>query len=134
MSGYKHIETVIARYIAGRYRSAVEVGAGENLHAADILFRAGILNRCTDITIPKCTIFVPYVGDDIASPDISQYSDCACIYSIRPTEEMVPALIRLARIVQVDLLIYHLGFEGTDRPSPVPDCEVPLHRYVHIKN
>jgi uncharacterized protein len=134
MSVYKHIETVIARFIAGRYSSAVEAGAGENLHAAGLLFRAGLLKRCTDITIPKKNIAVPYVLDDVSSPELSYYTDSMCIYAIRPTEEMIPALIRLAQAVQVDLLVYHLGYEGTDRPSPIPDCEVPLHRYVHIKN
>ncbi|NLV26681.1 MAG: hypothetical protein GXY48_05900 [Methanomicrobiales archaeon] len=133
MSGYKHIETAIARYIAGRYCSAVETGAGSNLHAARLLFRSGILIRCTDISIPRELCTVPYVMDDVTSPDYSFYK-CECIYSIRPTEEMIPALIRLARTVHSDLLIYHLGFEGTDTPFPVKGCEIPLHLYVTFKN
>lgn len=134
MSGYKHIETVIARYIAGRYRSVIEIGAGSNLHAARLLFRAGILTRCSDISLPIGILSVPYVYDDVINPNLSFYSGSDCIYSIRPTEEMIPSLIRLANTVHSDLLIYHLGFEGTDRPAPVTGCDVPLHNYVRIKN
>jgi len=130
MSGYKHIETEIARYIVWRYHSAVETGAGENLHAAHLLFRAGVLKRCTDIVVPKKMLFIPYVYDDVFSPQLSLYSDCECIYAIRPVEEMIPCLIRLAQAIGVDLLIYHLGFEGTDKPAPVSGCDVSLHQYV----
>lgn len=130
MSGYKHIETVIARYIAGRYHSAVETGAGYNLHAARLLFRSGILLRCTDILAPPESPAVPYVQDDIFQPNLEYYVDTECIYAIRPVEEMVPPLIRLARKVHAELLVYHLGFEGTGYPAPVPDCPVPLHKYV----
>lgn len=134
MSGYKHIETSIARYIAGRYNSAMETGAGNNLHTARLLFRSGILKRCTDITIPDTLLTIPYFKDDVADPNRDYYSDVECIYSIRPLEEMIPWLIRLSQAMHADLLIYHLGFEGTDRPSPVAGCSVPLHRYVSFKN
>ncbi|PWR75277.1 UPF0146 family protein [Methanospirillum stamsii] len=134
MSGYKHIETVIARYIAGRYNSVIETGAGSNLHAANLLFRAGVLIRCSDIVVPQLSLSIPYVYDDVFHPNLSYYSDSDCIYAIRPTEEMIPALIRLAKKVRTDLYIYHLGFEGTDCPAPVKGCEVPLHHYVKIKN
>jgi uncharacterized protein len=134
MSGYKHIETAIARYIAGRYRSTVETGAGLNLHAACLLYRAGILRRCTDIILPITPFIIPYEWDDITRPRLSLYSDCECIYAIRPVDEMIAPLIRVAEVVMADLLIYHLGFEGTDRPAPVPGCEVPLHLYHQVKN
>ena len=52
MGGYKHIERAVARFIAGRYRTVIEAGAGTNLHAASLLFRAGILIRCVDIIYP----------------------------------------------------------------------------------
>jgi uncharacterized protein len=133
MSGYKHIETSVAEYIAGRYRSAIEVGAGPNLHAAELLFRAGILKWCTDIVVPS-TVFVPYIYDDIFFPNAELYLGIECIYTIRPVEEMIPPLIRLTRMVGAELCVYHLGFEGTNRPAPIPDCNIPLHRYVTIKN
>lgn len=134
MSGYKYIETSIARYIAGRYRSAVEAGVGTNLHAASLLFRAGILQRCTDIILPDIYFTIPFEWDDLMNPRLSLYTDCECIYAIRPVEEMVPALIRIAGIVHADLFIYHLGFEGTNRPAPVSDSKIPLHQYVRTKN
>jgi uncharacterized UPF0146 family protein len=130
MSGYKHIETAIAKYIAGKYRSVIEVGVGRNFHAASLLFRSGILICCTDIIDPPSFFFIPYEKDDISCPHLSLYEDCDCIYAIRPIEEMLPPLIDLAQKVGADLLIYHLGFEGTNRPAPLPGCTVPLHLYV----
>ena len=130
MSGYKHIETAIARFIAGRYRSVIEAGAGANLHAATLLFRSGILIRCVDIIDPPLFSCIPYVKDDVSDPELRLYQGCDCIYAIRPVEEMIPPLIRLAQSVHADLIVYHLGFEGTNRPAPLPGCEVPLHMYV----
>jgi hypothetical protein len=130
MGGYKHIERAVARFIAGRYRSVIEAGAGTNLHAASLLFRAGILIRCVDIIYPPPRSFIPYDWDDVLNPQTGLYHGCDCIYAIRPVEEMVQPLVRLAGSVNADLVIYHLGFEGTDRPAPLPGCEVPLHLYV----
>lgn len=129
MRGYKHIETSIARYIAGRYSSAVEVGTGNNMHAANLLFRSGILRCCTDINIPR-DVIIPYHYDNVNCPNLSLYTGVECIYSIRPVEEMIPFLILLGKRVNADLCIYHLGFEGTDNPVPVSGCDVPIHRYV----
>ncbi|HOJ95407.1 MAG TPA: UPF0146 family protein [Methanospirillum sp.] len=130
MSGYKYIETAVARFIAGRYRSVIEAGAGTNLHAASLLFRSGILIRCIDIIDPPRWSCVPYFKDDIDHPNLCLYQNCDCIYAIRPTEEMIPPLIRLSEQIQADLIVYHLGFEGADRPAPIAGCDVPLHMYV----
>jgi len=130
MSGYKYIETAIARFIAGRYRSVIEVGAGTNLHTANLLFRTGILIRCVDIIDPPLNSWIPYVKDDVSDPEPGLYQGCDCIYAIRPVEEMIPPLIRLAHSVHADLVVYHLGFEGAARPAPLPGCEVTLHIYV----
>ncbi|MDD3574627.1 UPF0146 family protein [Methanospirillum sp.] len=130
MGGYKHIEMTVARFIAGRYRSVIEAGAGTNLHAASLLFRAGLLIRCVDIIDPPPGSIIPYEQDDVFNPQLCLYEGCDCIYAIRPIEEMIQPLIELAKSVNADLIVYHLGFEGTNKPAPLPGCEVPLHMYV----
>lgn len=129
MSGYKHIETAVAAFIAARYRSAAEIGAGENLHAASLLLRAGVDIICTDWNLPSGFMNVPYYRDDITAPDVSIYSGRECLYAIRPVEEMIDPMIRLAREINADLFVYHLGFEGYGPQKPVPGCRVPLHQY-----
>jgi len=52
MSGYKYIETTVARFIASRYRFVVEAGAGTNIHAAELIQRAGVHITCIDLFIP----------------------------------------------------------------------------------
>jgi hypothetical protein len=129
MGGHKHIERCIGAWIASRYRSAAEVGAGNNFIAAWILRDSGVKVFCTDIQRPQTPPDVPFFIDDIFSPDTSLYLGVDLIYSIRPGEEMMPALIRLARDLDRDLVVYHLGFEGYGRGGEVIDCGVPLHRY-----
>jgi hypothetical protein len=51
------------------------------------------------------------------------------MYAIRPAVEMVPALIALARRLDCDLIVYHLGFERYGNGGEIIDCGVILHRY-----
>ncbi|MBN1167891.1 MAG: hypothetical protein JXA44_12305 [Methanospirillaceae archaeon] len=135
MSGYKHIERLIGRYIAATYASAVEVGSGCNLTAAEVIFLANIPILCTDIRLLPCTSPVRYVVDSIWNPDLSLYRNAECIYAIRPTEEMMASLIAVAQRVNSDLLVYHLGFERFGNGNEeIIDCGVPLIRYVRHRN
>lgn len=134
MGGHKHIERCIGAWIASRYRSVAEVGAGNNLIAAGVLRDSGVKVFCTDIQRPRIVPDVPFFIDDVFSPDTSLYRDVELIYSIRPGEEMMPALIRLARDLDHDLMVYHLGFEGYGRGGEIIDCGVTLHRYYKSQN
>ncbi len=134
MEGLKHIERTIASYIAKNYRKTAEIGAGRNLTVARLLQERGISVFCTDIRPPPPDPGVPFFLDDIFSPDVLQYRDCDLIYSLRPHEEMVPALIVLARTVDCDLLVYHLGFESYGTGGELIDCGVILHRYHRAQN
>ncbi len=96
MSGYKHIETCIGRYIAEHYTRAVEVGIGRNTEAARILADAGKLLFSTDIRQMPVPDDIPFVVDDIFSPDSARYTDADVIYAIRPAIEMIPPLVALA--------------------------------------
>jgi hypothetical protein len=134
MDEYKHIETCIGRYIADNYRHAVEVGIGKNPVAAQILSRAGILLRSTDVHTDTVCDDLAFAADDIFSPDISLYRGADVIYAIRPAIEMIPPMITLARRINCDCIVYHLGFESYGTGGERIDCGVILHRYVHGQN
>jgi hypothetical protein len=134
MGAHKHIERCIGAYIASRYQSAAEIGTGSNFTAALLIREAGGRVLCTDIRSPPDNPGVAFCNDDIFSPDLSLYTGCDVIYAIRPGEEMLPALIRLAGLLNVDLLVYHLGFEGFGRGGEIIDCGVILHRYHRAQN
>ena len=129
MGTYKHIETCIGEYIAHNYGNAVEVGIGRNTTAAKIVHDAGIHVRCTDIRRIHVPLWLTFRVDDVFSPDFSLYKGAEVIYSIRPAIEMIPPLLALARAVNTDLLVYHLGFETYENGGERIDCGVLLHRY-----
>ena len=129
MGSYKHIETYIGEYIAHHYGNAVEVGIGRNTTAAKVVHDAGVHVRCTDIRILHIPPWLTFRVDDVFSPDMSLYEGADVIYSIRPAIEMIPPLLALARALNTDLLVYHLGFETYENGGERIDCGVLLHRY-----
>jgi len=129
MGSYKHIETCIGEYIADHYADAVEVGIGNNTHAARLLLDAGVRFRCTDIkeiSVPESFCFTV---DDVFSPEIRLYEGADVIYAIRPAIEMIPPLLGIARRINCDLIVYHLGFETYGNGGERINCGVLLHRY-----
>jgi uncharacterized protein len=129
MDSYKHIEKSIGGYITGHYSRAVEVGIGRNTHAAEIITMAGVLLRSTDVKCLEHPAPLNFVQDDIFTPNLSLYHGADVIYAIRPAIEMVPPLVNVARTVNSDLIIYHLGFEVYENGGERIDCGVVLHRY-----
>jgi hypothetical protein len=132
MSEYKRIEKCIAGYIARNYKRAAEIGIGENPDAALLIRQAGVAVFCTDVKpvprVPGLTI----CRDDVFSPDFPLYRGCDLVYAIRPAEEMIPAMISLAREIGCDLLVYHLGFECYGTGGERIDCGVVLHKYHSV--
>jgi hypothetical protein len=131
MGSYKHIETCIGEYLVKHYTNAVEVGIGKNMVVARILHDAGLSIRCTDVRDVPVPEWLTFRIDDIFSPDITRYKGVDVIYAIRPAIEMIPPLIALARTINCDLLVYHLGFESYGNGGEKIDCGVILHRYFH---
>jgi len=129
MGSYKHIETCIGEYIAKNYNNTVEVGIGKNTEAIRILLDAGSRVRCTDVREVTLPEWLCFTIDDVFSPDISLYKGADVIYSIRPAVEMIPPLLALARTINCDLVVYHLGFESYGNGGEIIDCGVLLHRY-----
>ena len=131
MGSYKHIETCIGEYLVKHYTNAVEVGIGKNMEVARILHEAGLSIRCTDVRDVPVPEWLSFRIDDIFSPDITRYNGVDVIYAVRPAIEMIPPLIALARTINCDLLVYHLGFESYGNGGEKIDCGVILHRYFH---
>jgi uncharacterized UPF0146 family protein len=130
MRPYKRIERCIALYIAPRYRKVVEVGVGANFEVADALAQQGIEVTCTDIRYQTSpTPDIRFYVDDIYQPTKSHYRGSDLLYAIRPGVEMIPSLIDLAREINTDLLVYHLGNELYANGGEVIECGVSLHRY-----
>ena len=129
MSGFKHIEEGISRYIIPRYQHVCEVGVGRNFHVAQQIHNAGRKIFCTDIISFPDETPVPYMIDSVFSPTYSLYTDVDLIYAVRPHEEMITALISLARFVDCDLIVYHLGFERFLGAEIISDAGVPLFFY-----
>jgi uncharacterized UPF0146 family protein len=126
---HKRIERTIGAYIASRYRACAEIGVGNNFDAALVIIKEGGSVFCTDIRYPDGLPDVPFVLDDLYSPDLSLYLPVEVIYAIRPAEEMMPALLWLAGEADCDLIVYHLGFELYGNGGEILDCPVVLRRY-----
>ncbi|MDI6875659.1 MAG: UPF0146 family protein [Methanomicrobiales archaeon] len=134
MRPYKRIEFLIGDYISRNYRSAVEIGAGRNVTAALLCAERGVRILCTDIRSIPPHEGLPTCVDDVFSPRRELYRGAELLYSIRPGIEMVPPMIALARDVDSDLLVYHLGFETYADGGERVDCGVLLHRYHRRQN
>jgi hypothetical protein len=129
MGSYKHIETCIGEYLAKHYTNTVEVGIGKNTEAARILHDAGARVRCTDVRDISVPGWLCFMVDDVFSPVISLYEGADVIYAIRPAIEMIPPLLSLARTINCDLIVYHLGFESYGNGGEKIECGILLHRY-----
>ena len=129
MGSYKHIETYIGEYIAKHYTRTVEVGIGKNTETACMLLDSGASVRCIDVMDVDVPERLCFALDDIFSPDISLYEGADLIYAIRPAIEMIPPLLAIARTINCDLIVYHLGFESYGNGGEKIECGVLLHRY-----
>ena len=134
MGEYKHIEKCVGTYIAAHYDFAVEIGIGRNTTAAEILYHAGKRIRCTDIKTMISDSDLVVTADDVFEPDTGIYEGSDVIYAIRPAIEMVPPMVALAKRINADLLVYHLGFEICGDGGETVDCGVLLHRYHTRQN
>jgi uncharacterized protein len=97
-------------YIAGRYRSAAEIGIGHFPDVAYALMSRGIRVFTTDIQ-PFSYDGLDIVVDDVTKPDISLYSGIDVLYSMRTPTELVPFILRLAKTIHADLIVKPLSSE-----------------------
>jgi uncharacterized UPF0146 family protein len=134
VGAHKRIERSIGAYIASCYSTCAEIGVGNNFEAALTILNSGGSVFCTDVRYPDKRFDIPFLLDDLFSPDLSLYLPVEVIYAIRPAEEMMPALIRLAKEADCDLIVYHLGFEIFGDGGEILECPVILRRYHCCQN
>lgn len=129
MGNYKHIEERFSRFITEHYCSATEVGVGRNFTVAESLAKAGVAVRTADIFPQEPPEGIPFLRDDVCEPEIDWYRGSELIYAVRPGIEMMPCIIALAREVNADCIVYHLGNEIYERGGRIIDCGVVLRQY-----
>ncbi len=133
MGGYKHIEECILHYISKKYQNVVEIGVGNNFEVASCLLKSGLKVLGTDIVQKSNNPPVSFALDDIFEPDTGLYMGADLLYAIRPGPGMVPPAIDLAKKINSDLLVYHLGNEIYGDGGKIVDCGVILHYYhTHV--
>ena len=135
MNCHKGIEESIYTYLKDYPRKTkfVEIGIGNNTLCAEKLAADGFSVRASDIRsglpIDESSGIV-FRSDDIFEPDLDFYRGADLIYSIRPGIEMVPSMISIAKAVDCDLIVYHLGCEIYGSGGEIIDIgDVILHRY-----
>ena len=90
-------KTTIAEIAIGRFEGvADELSKKDNIHVIK-----------TDINPKNENI----IHDDITRPDLKIYEDVSLIYSIRPPSELQPYLIKLAKMINAQLIIKPLTNE-----------------------
>ncbi|MBO8174097.1 MAG: hypothetical protein H0Z18_02435 [Thermococcus sp.] len=112
----------LAEYLAQKFKKGkiIEIGVGFNFKAALKLKELGFDVLVVDWN-PKAIerakeLKLNAVVDDIFSPQLEIYNDANAIYSIRPTPEMMPHLLKLARIIKTPLYIVPFSTDA------VPKC------------
>lgn len=105
----------LAQYFAQKFKKGriIEIGVGFNFKAALKLKELGFDILVVDWN-PKAVerakeLKLNAVIDDIFNPQLEIYNDTNAIYSIRPTPEMMPYLLKLAKTVKVPLYIIPLS-------------------------
>jgi len=98
----------IAEFIERNYKGkVVEVGVGRNYIIADYLAKKGFEVITTDLNPSKDST----IKDDIINPNMAIYSGSSLIYSIRPPYEIQGDIVKVARYVGCDAIIYPLKNE-----------------------
>lgn len=100
----------LVNYIAGKYFNTVEIGIGHFPDVAFALMERGVRVFATDVRPFKYN-GLKVVVDDIMRPDLSLYISANLLYSLRPPPELVHYMVRLARMLSIDLIVKPLTSE-----------------------
>ncbi|MEW6214712.1 MAG: UPF0146 family protein [Nitrospirota bacterium] len=75
------------------------------------------------------------VVDDITGPDLSIYAGLDLLYSLRPPPELIPYMVRLARMLPADLIVKPLASEHPGRQLICHrNTTFYLWNYIYRKN
>ena len=103
------IKNIVA-YITKQYQNVAEIGIGHFPHIAQMLKQHGVHVFATDI-YPFTHDGMHIYTDDVTDPSTFLYRDRELLYSFRPPIELVPYIVRLAKLVMSDVLIKPLSSE-----------------------
>jgi uncharacterized UPF0146 family protein len=101
----------LVNYITGKYAYAAEIGIGHFPDVAFALLERGVRVFATDIRQFQYT-GLKVVIDDITEPSLSAYEGVDLLYSLRPPPELVPFMVRLGKMLYVDLIVKPLAYEN----------------------
>lgn len=103
----------IADYISSHYKSVAEIGIGNFPDIALLLKKRGLEVIATDIkeyNYKGLRFFI----DDIFKPDLNIYKGIQLLYSIRPPNEFLIYMKKLAKDICSDLLLKPLSSDVLD--------------------
>lgn len=107
LSNFHRYEGLV-NYIASNYGNVAEIGIGHFPDVAFALLERGVKVFATDIR-PFPYTGLKVVVDDITEPDFFLYTSISLLYSLRPSPELVPYMVRLARVLSKDLIVKPLA-------------------------
>ncbi len=108
----------------------IELGVGFNFKVALRLRELGreviLIDKNEEaVKVAKEAGLIAYV-DDLFNPKLDIYANSGVLYSVRPTPELVPSIIRLSRVVNRP--VYLLPFTGDRVPGRLVNYEgVPIY-------
>ncbi|MFA4701757.1 UPF0146 family protein [Pyrococcus kukulkanii] len=126
----------VAEFIAKRCmaRKVIEVGIGFYTKVAEKLRELNVNVIVIDVnedSIKKAReLGLEGHVDDIFNPSLELYKGACCIYSIRPTPEMMPALLKLAKNLRVPLYIVPLTGDSPPREMKLINYKgIPIYKW-----
>lgn len=111
LSNFRRYEGLV-NYIASNYGNTTEIGIGHFPDVAFALLERGVRVFATDVR-PFQYTGLEVVVDDITEPNLSLYKTIDLFYSLRPPPELVPYMVRLARVLSKDLIVKPLAADYT---------------------
>ncbi|AFK21878.1 UPF0146 family protein [Pyrococcus sp. ST04] len=121
----------IARFIADEIKTGkiAEIGIGHYFEVANTLKELGleviVIDIRPDVIEKARKLGLEGFIDDIFRPNFKIYTEIRAVYSIRPTPEMMPALLNLAKKLRIPLYIVPLT-------GDIPPREMKLINYKGI--
>lgn len=91
-------------YISGTYNNVAEIGIGHCPDVAFALIKQGVKVFATDIRQFQYN-GLSVILDDVTEPDFFLYASVDLIYSLRTPPELIPYIIRLAKVVSADVIV-----------------------------
>ncbi|AEC51641.1 hypothetical protein PNA2_0725 [Pyrococcus sp. NA2] len=128
---------VLSEFIANYVKDGriVEVGAGFYLKVAmklkEMGFEVLVVDKNVEAVENAKRLGLNAEVDDVFNPRLELYEGVDVIYSIRPTPEMMPALVKLSKKVNVPMLIVPLTGDSPPNEMKLVNYKgIPVYIFV----